>query len=200
MTRLFSIIRKPGGGTDGNVVSKPAENIFNILVYYCQNQYRVTWDTDHSLVTLVNLCALCGKREIKKYWDLTVTEYIKPVFKDMPKTFEMMEELLSKAWGDSGVPLNYVIRTGFFPAYGADELGSNYTSKDADMIACAPILLELGVGVEEMGPFCDLFQFNQKKVYDILFTIFSATEAWVYLNTSHKEKRVSKLFLDLYMH
>ena len=121
VTCLCLIIRKPGGGTDGNVVSKPAENIFNLLVYYCQNQYRVTWDTDHSLVTLVNLCALCGKREIKKYWDLTVTEYIKPVFKDMPKTFEMIEELLSKARGVSGVPLNYVIRAGFSPAGGADN-------------------------------------------------------------------------------
>ena len=54
------------------------------------------------------------------------------------------------------------------------------------MIACAPFWLELGVGDEEMGPFHDIFQVDQKKVYDILFTIFSATEAWVYSKTSLK--------------
>ena len=56
------------------------------------------------------------------------------------------------------------------------------------MIARAPILLELGVIDEEMGPFHDIFQVDQKKFYNILFTIFSATEAWVYSKTSCKEK------------
>ena len=63
----------------------------------------------------------------------------------MPKTFDMIEELLSKARGASGVPLNYVIRTGLSPDDGADDPGSNYTSKDAEMIDCAPIYLELGL-------------------------------------------------------
>ena len=36
-TRLCSIIRKPGGGTGGHVVSEPAEIVFHILVYYCQH-------------------------------------------------------------------------------------------------------------------------------------------------------------------
>ena len=68
------------------------------------------------------------------------------------------------------------------------------------MIARAPILLELGVGDEEMGPFHDIFQVDQKKFYDILFAIFIATESWLYLNTSFKDKRGRKLFLDLYLH
>ena len=51
-----------------------------------------------------------------------------------------------------------------------------------------------------MGPFHDIFQVNQKKVYDILFTIFNATEDWVYPKTSRKDKRGRKLFLDLYAH
>ena len=50
--------------------------------------------------------------------------------------------------GASNVTLNYDIRTGLSPADGADNLESNYTSKDAEMIACAPILLELDVGGE----------------------------------------------------
>ena len=54
------------------------------------------------------------------------------------------------------------------------------------MIARAPFLLELGVGGEEMGLFYDILQVNQKKVYDILFTIFIATEAWVYSKISCK--------------
>ena len=61
------------------------------------------------------------------------------------------------------------------------------------MIACAPILLELSVGNEEMGPFHEIFQFDQKKVYDILFTIFSTTEAWVYSKTGRNEKWGRKL-------
>ena len=60
--------------------------------------------------------------------------------------------------------------------------------------------LELGVGDEEMGPFHYIFQVDQKKVYDILFTIFSATGDWVYLKTSFKDKRGRKLFLALYVH
>ena len=127
----------------------------------------------------MNLCAIRGQRDIEKDWDSTITEYVKPVFKDMPKKFEMIEELLSKTRGASGVPLNYVTRNGLYPADGTDNPGYNYTSNDVDMIACAPILLELGVGDEEMGPFHDIFQVNQKKVYDILFPIFRATEAWV---------------------
>ena len=84
----------------------PLKNLFHPLVYYCQHQERVTRDTDHSLITLMNIRALCGNRELEKDWDLTITEYVEPFFKDMPKTFEMVEELLSKERGASGVPLN----------------------------------------------------------------------------------------------
>ena len=63
----------------------------------------------------------------------------------MPKTFKMIEELLSKARGSSGVPLNYVIRTCLSPDDIAGNPGTNYTSKDTEMIARTPILLELGV-------------------------------------------------------
>ena len=148
VTRLCSIIRKPGGGTDGHVVSEPAENIFQLFVYYCQHQYRVTQETDHSLVTLVNIRTLCGQRELEKDWDSTITEYVKPIFKDMSKTFEMIEELISKARGAPGITLSCVISTYFYPANGADDPGSNYTPKYAEMIARTPILLELGVGYE----------------------------------------------------
>ena len=51
-----------------------------------------------------------------------------------------------------------------------------------------------------MGLFHDIFQVKQKKVYNILFSIFSATEYWVYSKTSRKEKRGRKIFLDLYGH
>ena len=51
-----------------------------------------------------------------------------------------------------------------------------------------------------MVPFRDIFQVDQKKVYDILFAIFSATEAWVYSKTNRKEKRGRKLFLGFYAH
>ena len=37
VTRLCSIIRKPGGGTDVHVVSESAKNLFQLLVYYCQH-------------------------------------------------------------------------------------------------------------------------------------------------------------------
>ena len=60
MTRLCSIICNPGGWTDRHVVSNPAENIFHLLLYYYQHQERVTRDTDHFLVTLVNLRAFMG--------------------------------------------------------------------------------------------------------------------------------------------
>ena len=104
------------------------------------------------------------------------------MIKDTPKTFEIIEE----ARGASGVPLNYVIRNGLSPADVADDPGSNYTSKDAEMIDHVPIVLELGVGDEGMGSFHDILQVNQKKVYYILFTIFSATKAWLYSKTSSK--------------
>ena len=96
VTFLWSIICKPGGGTNGHVVSESSENLFHLLVYYCQHQYRVTWDTDHSIITLVNTHALFGQHDLKKGWDQTITEYVKPVFKYMPKTFGMIEELLIK--------------------------------------------------------------------------------------------------------
>ena len=98
------------------------------------------------------------------------------------------------------VPLNYVIRTNLYLDDKADDPGTNYTYKNTDMIACAPILLEMGVWDDEMGPFHDIFQVDQKKFYDILFTIFSATEAWVYSETICKEKRGRTLFLALYVH
>ena len=118
----------------------------------------------------------------------------------MPKTFKMIEELISKARGTFGVPLNYVIRTGLSPADRAIKPGSNYTSKDAEMIPRAPIMLELGVRDEAMWPFHDIFQVDQKKVDDILFAIFIATEALVYSKTSRKEKWERQVFLTLYAH
>ena len=113
VTHLCSIIRKPGGGTNGHAVSESAENILSLLVYYCQHQERVTWDTDHSLVTLMNIHALRGQRELEKYWNSMITEYVKPVLKYNPKTFKMTEEMLSTSRGSYGVPFNYVIRTDF---------------------------------------------------------------------------------------
>ena len=68
------------------------------------------------------------------------------------------------------------------------------------MIARVPILLEPVLGDEEMGPFHDIFKFDQKKVYDILFTIFSTNEDWVYSKLNRKEKRRRKLFLAVYVH
>ena len=56
---------------------------------------------------------------------MTITEYVKPVFKDMPNTFKMIEELLSKARVTYVVLLNYVTGTGLYPAAGADNTGSN---------------------------------------------------------------------------
>ena len=44
---------------------------------------------------------------------MTIMEYVKPVLKDILNKFEIIKELLSKARGTSGVPLNYVIRTDF---------------------------------------------------------------------------------------
>ena len=35
-------------------------------MYYCQHQDRVTQDTDHFLVTLVNLRDLRGQHDLKK--------------------------------------------------------------------------------------------------------------------------------------
>ena len=83
VTRLCSIIREPGRGTNGHVLCKAAENTFRLLVYYFQHQDRVIWDTKHSLVTLLNLCAICGQRELVKDWDLTITKYVKPILKDI---------------------------------------------------------------------------------------------------------------------
>ena len=91
VTRLCSIVSKPGGGTDGNVVSNPTENIFLLLVYYFQHQDCVTQETDHSLFTLANLRSLSGKCELEKDRYSTITEYVKPVFKDMPKTFKTIK-------------------------------------------------------------------------------------------------------------
>ena len=78
----------------------------------------------------MNLRSFCGQHELEKDWDLTIMEYVKLVFKDMPKTFEIIEELISKARRDSRVPLNYVICTDLSPADGADDPGTNYNSKD----------------------------------------------------------------------
>ena len=92
----------------------------------------------------------CGQRDIEKDWYSTITEYIKLIFKDMPKTFDIIEELLSKARGGPWVPLNDLIRTSLSPADGSDNPGYNYTSKYTEMIYRGPIVLELGVGDEEM--------------------------------------------------
>ena len=64
----------------------------------------------------------------------------------MPKPFKIIEELLSKARGDSRVPLNYVIETDFPPDDGADNPGTNYTSKGAEMIVRATNFVETGCG------------------------------------------------------
>ena len=182
---------------NGHVVSESTENIFLLLVYYGQHQDRVTQDIENSIDNLVNLCALCGQRELKKDWYSTITEYVKPVFKDIHKTLEMIKEMLSKARGDSVIPLNCVIMTDLYHVDRADYPGTKYTSKDTEMIACATILMELSVVDEEMGLLHDILQVGQKKVYDILFTILRATEAWVYYKISCRVSHcLTKHFFD----
>ena len=70
VTRLCSIIHKPGEGMNRHAVSESSENIFHLLVYYCQHQKRVTRVTEHYLATLENIRALREQREIKKDWDM----------------------------------------------------------------------------------------------------------------------------------
>ena len=127
------------------------DNIIIIDSTLRSHQDPLTWDTDHSLVTLVNLRAPIGQRKIEKDWDSTIPEYVKRIFKDTPKTFNMIKEMLSKASEYSGVPPDYFIRTDLSHADGSDNPGTNYTSKDAEMIARAHTLLELGLGDEEIG-------------------------------------------------
>ena len=94
VTHLSTIICNPGQGTNGHVVSESDENLFHLLVYYCQHQDDVKRDTDQSLVTLMNIHGLRGQREkheLEKARDSTITEYVKTVFKYMPKTFNMIK-------------------------------------------------------------------------------------------------------------
>ena len=99
--KLISVVRKPGGGQDGHVVSFTAQTLFHSLVYYVQHRRRTSRPIDIGVIDKTAVRALRFQHEMEKSWpsDTTTVDDVKVNFKNMPKTMELVMDVIRKKRG-----------------------------------------------------------------------------------------------------
>ena len=105
------------------------------------------------------------------------------------KAFDKTRTILTCMWGVTGIPLAYVIQQVLKPPPKDEdppfgETKSEYTSIDQELIARAPILhkdantTNKDINLEADCPFDLSFLTDLKKVWAILYALFSASAVW----------------------
>ena len=204
--KLISVVRKPGGGQDGHVVSFTAQTLFHSLVYYVQHRRRTSRPIDVGVIDKTTVRALRFQQDMEKNWpsDTTTVDDVKVNFKNMPKTMELVMDVIRKKRGVTGARLDYVLRKELRPKTSASDPSTNYATIDEEVVARHPIVTSGAPAddsvAEAQGPFDQHFVVDSQAVYDILFSIFGNTEAWTYSKDFRKGKWGRKLWMKLQSH
>lgn len=202
--KLISVVRKPGGGQNGNTVSFVAQGLFHNLVDYLQHMRRTSRLINVGTIDKATVCALCHQQEMEDSWPGPTVDDVKVNFKNMPKTMEQVIDVIRKRRGMTGACLDYVIRTALRPQASASDPSTNYISIDDEVVARHPIVTAHAPAdddeAEENGHFDESFLVDSQTVFDVLQSIFGSTKAWTYSKDYCKHKQVRKLFKKLTSH
>ena len=136
---LCRVIRKPGGGEDGNAVALRAKNNLKLACFLLKYKHYTSRTITADQITLDSV------RELRAFKAWT-TDHEAPKQVEMefnhktnwPTTIEAMEEHLKSVLGEEGVPLAYVIRPSVDVDAEANDPATNYTTHQEELTARAP--------------------------------------------------------------
>ena len=140
---LCKVVRRPGGAIAGagvgQVVANPgipvslrAEKSLKLAVYWIRQQEKVTRDVTPADIVMDVFRSICEVRDTNRAY---VAPTVFPVIndKDWPKTIETLAELLDSFFGETKIPLRYVVRKTVALTEG-DDLRPAYPTIAAEMI------------------------------------------------------------------
>ena len=159
---MISNCRKPGGGSDGTIVSTAAENYLKLFVWGLKHQLRISRTVQLSLINTGWCRGMLVQKTLEDNWTTTIdtlkeSDYPKCNVNNWPRTFEGIVALLDRVCGRSGRLLSYCVHDDIIPRDEDDDAASNYTSPDRAVIARAPIL-DKEEGYDDTAPDLELTQ------------------------------------------
>ena len=204
---ICRVIRKPGGGDAGQVVSAKAEANLKMMVYYIKHQDRISRTIAFADVLLNKVRKMKRQAELeKKHKDPEERPEIDP--KNWPKTLESVIEWFAGHRGVDDHPLSYVIREDLnVPTANRDptvgQANSKYTMHNQELIARAKILdttMAARPDPENDGPFTDSFISDRMALWRLGASLFKNTEAWPYYKVGKKNEDGRKGFRSVWNH
>ena len=122
VTNLMRVVRKPGGGDDGQAVSFMAERAFSTACHMIRYRIQVQRPISFNDIRINVLEPHVIQRTIEEEQkNLPQPEVPKIDFVDHPKCLESVDNYLSQFRGVRGIPLNYVMRQQLVPLPAADD-------------------------------------------------------------------------------
>ena len=208
---IAKIVRKvpaTPGGNDFHTVADAAVRNFQLAVAYAKHHDRTTRTLSPLDIHPSKFAGIKIQREIEEKQKgikvdlptgLTLEQPIK-----VAKTFEAIVEHLGRYRGISGVPLSYVVRTQLLPPNQftdppVGDIGSAYSSYDAEMVARAPITLDGHTGTED-GPYHHAFMVDMTRVWEILHDLFHQQSVWLHVKKLQAARNGRACFRMLHNH
>ena len=192
---VFRQLARPGGvdaagnRNPGIKVSAVAQLNFGLMCYYVKHKkQRVDRSVTFASVNLAAVKRLKAQEQLEKnHKDPTIVPTID--FKNWPKTMELLDQWVKGHRGVHGSSLGYVFRRAenLFPPAAADDpptgdADSVYESHDEEVIARHRIINQASATRtlkqhEKSGPFTEEYLSDRKRVWDLLCSVLSETDA-----------------------
>jgi hypothetical protein len=203
VTNLCKVVRRPGGMLEpvggrpslpdhGEMVSLRAENNIKLACFWLRHRIRVGRTTAIGDVTLARVREVRDLRDNEdKYESLT-----KPVIneKDWPKTMEAIEEWLRGTYGQTKIPLAYVVRRNEEAPAGPDP-ADGYMSIYEEMIARAPHRVG-GPGTNRTPT----LTVDNNQVFEMIASITREHDCWTYVKPAQRRRDGRQAFLAMWNH
>lgn len=203
---LCRVLRKPGGLAPGRAnqppvanygtsVSLRAENNLKLMCYFIRFRKRTSRTVVPGDIDLVPIRSLRDYRT----WEEEHTEMEAPEIntKDWPRTIDNIEEYLRGCLGTTKIPLAYVIRNDLDVKPEATDPSTNYASRQAELIARAPILINNN---DIDGPKNQTFKSDNDAVWDHLAELTRSLDCWTYVKPAQRTRDGRKAFFNLKNH
>ena len=130
-----------------------------------------------------NVRALRTLKDWEEDHDDVETPEINP--KDWPRTMESIEEWLRGCLGVTKIPLAYVIRDTIDPPDAGDDPVTNYTSKQDELIARAPIRTVAANGTVTYNA---IYLSDRTKVWELMSELTRGKDCWTYVQPAQRSR------------
>ena len=206
VSNICKVVRCPGGmihaaggrpavPDHGEMISLRAENNIKLACFWLRHRIRVVRTTTVAEVTMANIRMVQDLRDNEeKYEALT-----KPVIndKDWPRTMEAVEEWFRGSYGQTKIPLAYVIRRQAGVPVGPDP-AVDYDTPYDEMIARAPHTdAEPGEAGGDPAP---TFTVDNMQVFEMIASIARDHDCWTYVKPAQRRRDGRRAFLALWDH